>query len=80
MYNFTYVSLPVCEKGLAEAGIDEMGVFKEFLEETIKQAFNPGLDFFKVRMLLLMFWVLDSLIAYYCKHVCHNSLLISRFS
>jgi len=30
----------VNETGLAEAGIDRMGVFKEFLEETLKKAFN----------------------------------------
>ena len=35
--------------GLAEAGIDETGVFKEFLEETIKKAFDPSLNLFKVR-------------------------------
>ena len=35
-------------QGLEEAGIDQDGVFKEFLEETIKQAFNPELNLFKV--------------------------------
>ena len=30
----------LCAQGLAEAGIDETGVFKEFLEETIKKAFK----------------------------------------
>ena len=29
-------------KGLDEAGIDQDGVFKEFLEETIKKVFDPG--------------------------------------
>lgn len=38
----------LCWQGLDEAGIDEMGVFKEFLEETIRQAFNPDLNLFKV--------------------------------
>ncbi|XP_065830914.1 ubiquitin-protein ligase E3B-like [Oscarella lobularis] len=33
--------------GLDEAGIDQEGVFKEFLEETIKKAFDPSLDLFK---------------------------------
>ncbi|XP_014204707.1 ubiquitin-protein ligase E3B [Copidosoma floridanum] len=36
------------EQGLDEAGIDQDGVFKEFLEETIKQIFNPSLNLFKV--------------------------------
>ena len=35
-------------QGLEEAGIDEMGVFKEFLEEVITQAFDPALNLFKV--------------------------------
>ncbi|XP_031572556.1 ubiquitin-protein ligase E3B-like [Actinia tenebrosa] len=35
------------EQGLPEAGIDQDGVFKEFLEETIKKAFDPGLNLFK---------------------------------
>ena len=34
--------------GLDEAGIDQDGVFKEFLEEIIKKVFNPGLNLFKV--------------------------------
>ncbi|CAB3994760.1 Ubiquitin- ligase E3B [Paramuricea clavata] len=38
----------VNEYGLDEAGIDQDGVFKEFLEETIKQAFNPQLNLFKL--------------------------------
>ncbi|EDV23245.1 uncharacterized protein TRIADDRAFT_28070 [Trichoplax adhaerens] len=38
----------VNEQGLTEAGIDESGVFKEFLEETIKKAFDPALNLFKV--------------------------------
>ena len=36
-------------QGLDEAGIDETGVFKEFLEETLKLAFDPDLNLFKVR-------------------------------
>ena len=40
-------------QGLDEAGIDEMGVFKEYLEETIKIAFNPALSLFKVCHFLL---------------------------
>ncbi|KAI9140489.1 hypothetical protein BKA69DRAFT_1079194 [Paraphysoderma sedebokerense] len=35
------------ELGLVEAGIDQNGVFKEFLEETLKQAFNPNLSLFQ---------------------------------
>lgn len=37
-----------CGKGLAEAGIDQDGVFKEFLEDTIKRVFDPSLTLFKV--------------------------------
>ena len=37
----------VNEQGLAEAGIDQDGVFKEFLEETIKKVFDPSLNLFK---------------------------------
>lgn len=36
-------------KGLEEAGIDETGVFKEFLEEVITKAFDPALNLFKVK-------------------------------
>ncbi|GLV32551.1 uncharacterized protein CBL_00739 [Carabus blaptoides fortunei] len=35
------------EQGLDEAGIDQDGVFKEFLEETIKRVFDPALNLFK---------------------------------
>ncbi|XP_034942891.1 ubiquitin-protein ligase E3B isoform X2 [Chelonus insularis] len=35
------------EQGLDEAGIDQDGVFKEFLEETIKRVFDPSLNLFK---------------------------------
>ncbi|XP_044002807.1 ubiquitin-protein ligase E3B [Aphidius gifuensis] len=35
------------EQGLDEAGIDQDGVFKEFLEETIKRIFDPSLNLFK---------------------------------
>jgi ubiquitin-protein ligase E3 B len=35
-------------QGLDEAGIDQDGVFKEFLEETIKKVFDPSLNLFKV--------------------------------
>lgn len=35
-------------QGLDEAGIDETGVFKEFLEEILKLAFDPDLNLFKV--------------------------------
>ena len=33
-------------QGLDEAGIDQDGVFKEFLEESIKRVFDPGLNLF----------------------------------
>ncbi|XP_028967961.1 ubiquitin-protein ligase E3B [Galendromus occidentalis] len=35
-------------QGLDEAGIDQDGVFKEFLEETILRVFNPALNLFKM--------------------------------
>ncbi|XP_064612255.1 ubiquitin-protein ligase E3B-like [Liolophura sinensis] len=35
------------EQGLDEAGIDQDGVFKEFLEETIARVFDPSLNLFK---------------------------------
>lgn len=35
------------EQGLDEAGIDQDGVFKEFLEESIKRVFDPSLNLFK---------------------------------
>ncbi|XP_055995388.1 ubiquitin-protein ligase E3B-like isoform X2 [Ostrea edulis] len=38
----------VNEQGLDEAGIDQDGVFKEFLEETIAKVFDPSLSLFKV--------------------------------
>lgn len=38
----------VNEQGLDEAGIDQDGVFKEFLEETISKVFDPALSLFKV--------------------------------
>ncbi|CRL00069.1 CLUMA_CG013353, isoform A [Clunio marinus] len=36
------------QQGLDEAGIDQDGVFKEFLEETIKRVFDPSLNLFKM--------------------------------
>lgn len=42
-------------QGLDEAGIDQDGVFKEFLELTLKHVFNPDLNLFKVIMLLKFF-------------------------
>ena len=38
------------EQGLDEAGIDQDGVFKEFLEETITRVFDPSLNLFKVQI------------------------------
>ncbi|XP_043191371.1 ubiquitin-protein ligase E3B-like [Amphibalanus amphitrite] len=35
------------EQGLDEAGIDQDGVFKEFLEETIRRVFDPSLSLFQ---------------------------------
>jgi ubiquitin-protein ligase E3 B len=35
------------EFGLKEAGIDQSGVFKEFLEETCKRAFTPDINLFQ---------------------------------
>ena len=37
-----------------EAGIDQDGVFKEFLEETIKRVFDPSLNLFKVCLTYLL--------------------------
>ncbi|XP_033112137.1 ubiquitin-protein ligase E3B-like [Anneissia japonica] len=37
----------VNRQGLEEAGIDQDGVFKEFLEEIIKKVFNPELNLFR---------------------------------
>lgn len=37
----------VNEQGLDEAGIDQDGVFKEFLEEILKKVFDPSLNLFK---------------------------------
>ena len=37
----------VNEQGLDEAGIDQDGVFKEFLEETLRKVFDPSLNLFK---------------------------------
>lgn len=37
----------VNQQGLDEAGIDQDGVFKEFLEETIKRVFDPSLNLFR---------------------------------
>uniref|UniRef100_A0A1I7X268 HECT-type E3 ubiquitin transferase n=1 Tax=Heterorhabditis bacteriophora TaxID=37862 RepID=A0A1I7X268_HETBA len=38
----------VNQQGLDEAGIDQDGVFKEFLELTLKQVFDPALNLFHV--------------------------------
>jgi len=46
-------------QGLDEAGIDQDGVFKEFLEETIKRVFDPSLNLFKVHQCstLPVYWL-----------------------
>lgn len=36
------------QQGLDEAGIDQDGVFKEFLELTVKKVFDPELNLFRV--------------------------------
>lgn len=41
----------VNDLGVDEAGIDQDGVFKEFLEEIIKKVFDPALNLFKVPVL-----------------------------
>ena len=38
----------VNQQGIEEMGIDQDGVFKEFLELTVKGIFNPNLNLFKV--------------------------------
>ena len=38
----------VNEQGLDEAGIDQDGVFKEFMEEIVKIIFNPELNLFRI--------------------------------
>ncbi|XP_043924445.1 ubiquitin-protein ligase E3B [Protopterus annectens] len=38
----------VNDLGVDEAGIDQDGVFKEFLEEIIKKVFDPALNLFKI--------------------------------
>lgn len=48
----------VNEQGLDEAGIDQDGVFKEFLEETISKVFDPALSLFKVCWLFRSWTVL----------------------
>ncbi len=35
-------------KGLNEAGIDQDGVFKEFVQEILKKILNPEFNLFKV--------------------------------
>jgi len=44
----------VNDLGVDEAGIDQDGVFKEFLEEIIKKVFNPALNLFKVHIALFL--------------------------
>ena len=41
-------------QGLDEAGIDQDGVFKEFLEETIQRVFDPTLNLFKASVTSLL--------------------------
>ncbi|CAF4491541.1 unnamed protein product [Rotaria sp. Silwood2] len=36
------------QQGLAEAGIDQNGIFKEFIQEVTRQAFDPAFNLFKV--------------------------------
>ena len=46
-------------QGLSEAGIDQDGVFKEFLEEVVKKGFDPSLGLFKVSLCVLQFTSCD---------------------
>ena len=48
-------------QGLSEAGIDQDGVFKEFLEEVVKKGFDPSLGLFKVSLCVLQFTFCDLL-------------------
>lgn len=43
------------QQGLDEAGIDQDGVFKEFLELTLKKVFDPELNLFKVRFFFVIY-------------------------
>lgn len=61
----------VNDLGVDEAGIDQDGVFKEFLEEIIKKVFDPALNLFKVRCRLAGA-VMSS-----CKHKQPGSLFFS---
>ncbi|CAF3697204.1 unnamed protein product [Adineta steineri] len=36
------------QQGLAEAGIDQNGIFKEFIQDVTRQAFDPAFNLFKV--------------------------------
>ncbi len=36
------------QQGLAEAGIDQNGIFKEFIQEVTRQAFDPAFNLFRV--------------------------------
>lgn len=40
------------QQGLSEAGIDQNGIFKEFIQEVIRQAFDPSFNLFKVRIFI----------------------------
>jgi hypothetical protein len=48
------------QQGLDEAGIDQDGVFKEFLEETIMRVFDPSLNLFKVGVIFSLNFLLSS--------------------
>ena len=48
----------VNDLGLDEAGIDQDGVFKEFLEEIVRKVFNPDMNLFRVRSLTASFLLL----------------------
>ena len=49
MFKRTIRVVFVNEYGLNEAGIDQDGVFKEFVQEILKQILNPEFNLFKVR-------------------------------
>ncbi|XP_064648502.1 ubiquitin-protein ligase E3B-like isoform X2 [Lineus longissimus] len=60
------------EQGLDEAGIDQDGVFKEFLEETINRVFDPSLNLFKAT-------IEQKLYPSPTSHIQENHLLLFEF-
>lgn len=54
----SYIYMNFSFQGLDEVGIDETGVFKEFLEDTIRKAFDPSLNLFKVCYVYYTKWAI----------------------